>query len=269
MLGNRVAALQMTSSADVAHNLSSIECYLPEIKDSGATLLVLPENFAYMGLHEKDKLKFAEPFGDGVIQETVSQWAKSYDLWIVAGTIPIQSSDPKRCYASTLVFDNLGRVKARYDKIHLFDVRVSETEAHKESNSTCAGDKVVVVDTPVGRLGLSVCYDLRFPELYRLLQQQGAEVLIVPAAFTYDTGKVHWQVLLQARAIENMCYVIAANQGGTHQNGRETYGHSMIISPWGEILSECDDTSIAVANIELSQLHKKRQQFPCLNHIKL
>lgn len=266
--GDKVAVVQMTSSANITDNLVYVEQQLAKLNKEGVKLVVLPENFAFMGLNETAKLAITESFQEGLIQTKLSNLAKEYGVWIVAGTIPIRSSDSNKCYASSIVFDDLGNIVARYDKIHLFDVRVSEFEAHKESNSTCAGNEVVTCDTPIGRIGLSVCYDLRFPELYRLLAQAKADIFIVPAAFTYDTGKVHWHTLLKARAIENLSYVVAANQTGIHQNGRKTYGHSMIISPWGMIEASCnyDDTGFAIANIDLNKLNIIRQQFPCLMH---
>lgn len=267
----KIAVLQMTSLAEVSLNLQHIEKQLSLINDKTIQLVVLPENFAFMGHTEKDKLRIAEPYNNGPIQTRISQMAKKYNLWIVAGTLPIISDDPSRCFASSLVFDAKGQIVARYDKVHLFDVRVSDTESHKESNSTLPGRELCIIDTPVGRLGLSVCYDLRFPEFYRELNALGAEVLIVPAAFTFDTGKVHWHTLLKARAIENLSYVIGANQGGLHENGRKTYGHSVIISPWGHIEAHCEysDNKIITADINLDEMKRIRQRFPCLNHRKM
>ena len=197
--------------------------------------------------------------------------AKKHKIWIVAGSIPLLSEEAHRCFSSCLVFDDKGECVKRYDKIHLFDVQVSETETHKESNVTCPGDSLAVIDTPVAKVGLTICYDLRFPEMYRKLRALDADIFVVPAAFTYDTGKVHWQVLLQARAIENLSYVLAANQGGSHENGRQTYGHSMIISPWGKIEASCDASGVdlAIADIDLLSMQALRQRFPCLTHQKL
>lgn len=267
-MNKKVSVIQMTSCTNVDKNLACVSMLVEQVMVQKPSLIVLPENFAYMGLNEADKLNQAEVFGEGVIQDTISQLAKKHGVWIVAGTIPIKSEEPSRCFASSLVFNAQGECIKRYDKIHLFDVQVSATEAHKESNSTCAGNELAVVDTPVGRIGLSVCYDVRFPELYRQLRDKCADIFIVPAAFTFDTGKVHWQVLLQARAIENLCYVLASNQGGVHQNGRKTFGHSMIISPWGKIEAnlETDDISYATAEIDMDAMHKRRQIFPCLEH---
>lgn len=266
-----IAVVQMTSCADVNSNLKTVDEQLAKLNTDKVKLVILPENFAFMGLHEKSKLDIAESYQEGPIQVAISQMAKKYDLWIVAGTIPIKSKDPSRCYASSLVFNANGECVARYDKIHLFDVTVSDSESHKESNSTLAGSAIKVVNTPIGKIGLSVCYDLRFPELYRALKEADADIFIVPAAFTFDTGKYHWQTLLKARAIENLSYVAAPNQAGTHQNGRKTFGHSMIISPWGKVEAECDgsETSTITAEIDSDSMNRMRQKFPCLNHRKM
>jgi predicted amidohydrolase len=262
----RVAVVQMGSSANVKENLSRLNVFFTKAREEGAELLVLPENFAFMGMHERDKLNIAEEAGEGEIQQTVSQLAKRYGLWVIAGTIPIKTHSG-RVRASSMVYDAKGAMVARYDKIHLFDVRVSDQEAHQESLTIEPGNEVVVVDTPVGRVGLSVCYDVRFPELYRQLASKGVELLSVPSAFTAVTGLAHWEALLRARAIENLCYVLASNQVGQHVNGRHTYGHSMIVEPWGKILVEQQhDTGVIVADVDLQRLQQLRQQFPCLDH---
>ena len=265
-----VSVLQMTSNENVEQNLSFIEDTLVAADVPNHKLTVLPENFAFMGLHESDKLQFAEAYGDGPIQKRLARLAKKLQITIIAGSVPIKSSDSNRCYAACLVFDEKGHCVSRYDKIHLFDVEVSATESHKESSSVCPGEKIVVVDTSIGRIGLSICYDIRFPELYRNLRKQGADIFIVPAAFTYDTGKQHWETLLKARAIENLSFVLASDQCGTHNNGRKTFGHSMIVSPWGDKLAECQDLpGLAFASIDFDQMHKIRQRFPCIEHQKL
>lgn len=262
----RVAVLQMVSSANVQENLSSLDLLFLKARDEGAELLVLPENFAFMGLHETDKLKIAEDFGHGEIQHTVSQLAKRYRLWVIAGSIPLRSSI-ERVRASCVVYDDNGAFVDRYDKIHLFDVRISSEESHQESLTIERGDKLVVVDTPVGRIGLSICYDLRFPELYQQLLLKGAELFTIPAAFTAVTGMAHWEVLLRARAIENLCYVLASNQGGVHVNGRNTHGHSMIVEPWGKVINEHHQGSgIIFADIDLQKLRQLRLQFPTNDH---
>lgn len=264
-----VAVLQLISSSDVLANLLTIEPFLETCKQKGIKLLVVPENFSFMGFHERDKWSIAELYNEGLIQDRLSQWAKHYNLWIVAGTMPMKGRQEK-VRSTCLVFDNYGKVAARYDKIHLFDVSISDDESYRESDSIEAGSDVVIVDSPVGRLGLSVCYDLRFAELYRELTVRGAQLLAVPSAFTFATGEAHWEVLLRARAIENLCYVLAANQGGVHENGRQTYGHSMIIAPWGNVLAKAPEgINLIHAKIDLNQQAMLRIQFPCLNHHKL
>lgn len=261
-----ISAVQMTSCATVATNLACVEKMCVQAREEEVALLLLPENFAFMGKQEKDKLALAETMGKGEIQETVSALAKKYNLWIIAGTMA-QKTASERVRASCLVFDNKGICAARYDKIHLFDVRVSESEAHQESLTIEPGERVVVVDTPVGRIGLTVCYDLRFPELYHRLREQGADIFTVPSAFTAVTGAAHWEVLLRARAIENLCYVLAANQSGRHENGRDTWGHSMIVDPWGHILAmQQNGEGLVKAAIDLQRLEQLRRQFPCNTH---
>lgn len=263
-----VAALQMASGPQVQANLMEAGRLIREAAGRGAKLLVLPETFAMMGVHETDRVKVAEPFADGPIQSYISQQAKKFGVWIVAGTIPIRSDDPERAFASSLLFDDKGEVAARYDKIHLFDVTLSENqEVYTESDTTMPGDQPVIVDTPFGKLGMSICYDLRFPELYRYLSEKGAEILVVPAAFTEVTGKAHWEVLLRARAIENLAYVIAAAQGGYHVNGRTTYGHSMIVDYWGQVRAVQErGPGFVMTSIDLTTQAKTRQTFPVLSH---
>ncbi len=262
----RAAVLQMVSSAQVKENLQSLDQFCLDAKEAGAELLVLPENFAFMGTDDKAKLLIAETYGEGEIQQAVGQLAKRYKLWMIAGTIPIKCSKDK-VKASSFVFDEKGNTVAHYDKIHLFDVGVSTQEAYQESLSIERGDIAVVVDTPVGCVGLSVCYDLRFPELYRQLVLKGAELFSIPSAFTATTGRAHWEILLRARAIENLCYVLAPNQGGVHASGRHTYGHSLIIEPWGTILAEQPvEPGVIVADIDLEHLRTLRRQFPCNDH---
>ncbi|KTD51716.1 nitrilase [Legionella quinlivanii] len=263
---SKVAVLQMVSSASPAENLRQVDLLLASAKEQNVELAVLPENFAFMGLKETDKLGLAESYPHGEIQGKVSALASKYGLWIIAGTIPVKGLQDK-VRSSSLVFDERGLCAARYDKIHLFDVRVSEQEAHQESLTIERGSELVVAETPVGKIGLTVCYDLRFPELYQQLLMRGAELFSVPSAFTAITGMAHWEVLLRARAIENLCYVLAANQGGTHQNGRQTYGHSMIIEPWGKILGQHENNAgMVTADIDLPRLHQLRRQFPCVEH---
>jgi len=264
---SKVAVIQMVSNASWEVNKLSAMKLVGQAREQGAELVLLPENFAYMGLQEKDKLTIAESYQQGVIQTALSEIARENNIWVIAGTVPIISHDAKKVKSASIVYDNTGKVAARYDKIHLFDVRVSETEEHKESDSVIAGDKLVVVDTPIGKVGLSVCYDLRFPELYQQLREKGAEIFSVPAAFTAVTGLAHWEVLLRARAIEILCYVLASNQGGSHENGRYTYGHSMIVEPWGKVLACASlGEALVMDDIDLSRMTLLRQQFPCNEH---
>ena len=264
-----VAAVQMNSGPDVAANLAAAGRWLAQAHAQGAALAVLPENFALMGARETDKLAVAEADGGGPIQEFLAQTARRLQMWIVAGTIPLKvPGQADRVYAASLVYDDKGKAVARYDKIHLFDVAVPGGERYCESASIARGEaRAVVVDTPLGKLGLSVCYDLRFPELYRRLSAAGAEILLVPSAFTERTGRSHWEFLLRARAVENLCYVVAPNQCGEHAGGRRTWGHSAVIDPWGEVLACRDaDDGVATAVVSRQHLQELRAGFPALEH---
>lgn len=266
-----VAVIQMLSSDNVAENLRAASEWVYRAADQGAKLVALPENFALMGRHQSDVLKIAETAGDGMIQSFLADLAKQAGVWLVGGTLPMRSSEPDRVYSACTLWNDLGQCVARYHKIHLYDVDLPEKgEAYRESKTFMAGDALVVADTPCGRLGLSVCYDLRFPELYRALQIQGAELIVVPSAFTATTGAAHWHVLLRARAIENLCAVLAPDQGGTHVNGRSTYGHSLIISPWGEILAEAEPgPGMILADLDRTKQAEMRRTFPVLQHARL
>jgi nitrilase len=258
----------MASSPNVSANLLKAGQLIEEAAQAGAKLVVLPENFALMGADEFDKVKIREAEGEGPIQEFLANTAKKHGIWLVGGTIPLQADDDNKVRAACLVYNDQGEAVARYDKIHLFDVNVPGTdEVYKESASIEAGDHIRVVETPYGKLGIAVCYDLRFPEFFRTATNEGIDILAVPAAFTAETGAAHWEVLLRARAIENQCYVIASNQGGFHINGRKTFGHSMIIDPWGVVL-DCYKTGAGFvsAEIDLDKLEKTRQSFPVLQH---
>jgi nitrilase len=268
----RVAAIQMTTGDDPRENLTCARRLLGEAAAAGARLAVLPENFSFMGATDVEKLGFAEDAGDGPLQRAVAEMARSLGLWIVAGTLPLRAPEqPGKVYAASLVFDPAGHCVSRYDKIHLFDVEVMGTERYRESGTIAPGGlEAVTVATPHGRLGLSVCYDVRFPELYRLLVAAGAEILCVPSAFTFKTGQAHWEVLLRARAIENQCYVIAPGQTGTHPGGRSTWGHSMIVDPWGRILSQVEDgPGFAIAELPMTPLQDLRRRFPALAHRRI
>ena len=220
--------------------------------------------FAIMCSKADDKVVVRESFGSGKIQGFLSEQSAKHGVWIVGGTVPIACDIKNKIKAASLVYDNEGNCVARYDKMHLFDVTLSQSEFYRESDSTEPGDEMVVVDTPVGKLGLSVCYDIRFPALYTQLSDLGAEIMVIPAAFTLKTGEAHWQLLARARAVENFCYVIGACQGGTHVEGRQTYGHSLIVHPWGNVIQEVTSLGKAViyADVDLQELHKIRESIP-------
>jgi len=268
---SRVAAIQMASGPNVGANLIEVKRLITLAVEAEAKLIVLPENFAIMGLTEEDKVGLREKEGDGPIQTFLSQQAKDNGVWIVGGTIPLDSSTDNKVRAACLLFDSEGKQVARYDKIHLFDVMLEENkESYIESQTIEAGDSCGVVDTPFGRLGLAICYDLRFPELFRALLDQGVEIIAVPSAFTAITGRAHWETLVRARAIENLSYVIAAAQGGYHVNGRETYGNSMIVDPWGTVLDRLPNGSgVISAEIDPVRLAQTRHNFPSISHRKL
>ena len=253
----KVAAIQMTSGHVVQDNLAAAGKLLREAKELGADIACLPENFSFIGLKDADKLQVAEADGAGPIQEFLRDTARQLKLWILGGTTVIKGDSATRVANASLLIDSDGKRVARYDKIHLFDVAIP-------------GRKVVVADTPVGRLGLSVCYDMRFPELYRELVSEGAEWLAMPAAFTVPTGRAHWETLLRARAIENLCYVVAPAQAGTHTSGRETYGDTLIIDYWGQVLSHKPTGSgVITADIDLVKQAETRARFPALDNRRL
>lgn len=267
----KIAAVQMASGTNVSANLIEVSRQIVSAAQAGAKLIVLPENFAIMGFQDADQVKIAEEEGKGPIQEFLSEQAKKNKVWLVSGTIPLKSTNENKVYAACLVYNENGEQVSRYNKIHLFDVHLEITsETYKESETIESGNQVIVIDTPFGKLGLAICYDLRFPELFRQLVLQGAEILVLPSAFTAITGNAHWEVLLRARAIENLCYVVASAQGGYHVNGRETHGDSMIIDPWGAILDRLPQGSgYVIAEIDIENIHKVRQNFPVLQHRKI
>jgi nitrilase len=267
----KVAALQMTSTHDVEVNLSVARRLLADAAGDGARLAILPENFACMPRIESDRLAMAERPDDGPIQSFLADCAAEFSLYIVGGTIPVQVEGHEQHPTQTcLLYGDDGSRLARYDKIHLFDVSVpddSGQESYKESDYTTPGAGIVLADTPAGRLGLAVCYDLRFPEFFRSLLDAGMEVAVLPSAFTDTTGQAHWEVLLRARAIENLIWIIAAAQVGRHPNGRRTFGHSMIVDPWGTVVARLNEgTGLAVADIDLNRQEKIRTDFPSLEH---
>ena len=267
----KVAVIQMNSGDEVAANLAQAAALLEQAAAAGAVLAALPENCAFMGAKERDKLTHAEPDGAGPIQRFFAETAARLKLWVLAGTLPIRA-DHDHVFAASCLYSAQGERAARYDKIHLFDVDVGSGERYRESNSITPGALMpTVVDSPCGRLGLTVCYDLRFPELYRALASQQATVLTVPAAFTATTGAAHWHTLLKARAVENQCFVLAPGQCGTHPGGRSTFGHSLILDPWGETLAEVSDNApgFAIASLDPNHLQAVRARFPALTHRRL
>jgi nitrilase len=263
-----VAAVQMTSVADVARNLATARRLLGEARNRGACLAVLPENFSFMGRNEAERRQIVERDGDGPVQQAVAAMAREFRLWIIAGTQPIEVSGDARPANACVVYDSAGKCAARYDKIHLFDVDLpGGREGYRESNNAVPGAKPVLVDTPAGRVGLTVCYDLRFPELFRQLVAEGAEIFSVPSAFTAPTGRAHWEVLLRARAIEDLCFVIAAAQSGLHDSNRETYGDSLVVDFWGRVLArEPRGSAVVTAALDRDAQAATRANFPALKH---
>jgi len=266
-----VVAIQMASGPNVNANLLEAERLINNAVTEGAQLVVLPENFALMGHKETDKLAIKEQPGVGEIQDFLSQQAKKHAIWIVGGSIPMASDDENRIRSACILFDDQGEQIARYDKIHMFDVSLPDSvERYIESETIEPGNETLVVETPFGKLGLAICYDLRFPEMFRELLDKGMEILVIPSAFTEITGRAHWEPLLRARAIENQCYVVAAAQGGYHASGRETHGNSMIIDPWGIILNRLSKASgVVKAEIEIERIESIRQTFPAVEHRRL
>lgn len=264
------AVIQMVSQDDVLANLATARRLLEQAAAAGARLAVLPENFAAMGRRDLAALGRAEASGEGPILPWLQRTARDLGLWIVAGTIPLppDGQADAKAHACSLLFDEHGQRVARYDKLHLFDVDVSDSRGrYRESDDYAFGSRVVVADTPVGRLGLTVCYDLRFPELYSGLRAAGAELITAPAAFTAVTGAAHWQVLVRARAIETQCYVLAAGQGGGHPGGRETFGHSAIIDPWGRVQAEQPSGEAVLLGVrDGAEQAAIRQRMPVASH---
>lgn len=267
----QVAAIQMASGPNVQANLLEAQRWILQAVEQGAGLVVLPENFAHMGAQEQDKLDIRETEGQGPIQAFLAEQARKHGIWLVGGTIPLVGENPDKVRSSCLLYDASGEQAARYDKIHLFDVRLQEnSEQYDESRYIEPGERAVVVDTPFGKLGLAICYDLRFPELFRQMVEQGAQLIALPSAFTATTGKAHWEPLVRARAIENLCYLIASDQGGYHVNGRETHGDSLIVNPWGSVLERLPrGTGVVVSEIDLEQQGELRRSFPVLQHRRL
>lgn len=261
----KVAAVQMVSGVSVADNLGEAGRLIAQAVADGARLVVLPEYFCLMGRHDTDKLALCEEPGHGPIQDFLSQQAREHGIWLVGGTLPLRSPDADRFYNACLTIGPDGHVCGRYDKIHLFGFQRGD-EVYDESRVIRPGDNTPqVLDLPLGRVGLAICYDLRFPELFRAWGE--VNLLVLPAAFTYTTGSVHWEILLRARAIENQCYVLASAQGGQHENGRRTWGHSMLIDPWGAIL-DClpEGSGIVSGQLDQRRIEDVRQALPALRH---
>lgn len=260
----KVAAVQMASGPNVTGNLNEARRLIEKAVEQGARLVVLPEYFPIMGMNDTDKIAVREQPGDGPIQQFLSDIARQHKIWLVGGSIPLAASTPDKVLNSCLVFDEFGEQVARYDKIHLFNLELGNEQYH-EANTIESGDKVVVVDSPFGRIGLAICYDLRFPELFRAMQD--VDIIVLPSAFTETTGKMHWEPLLRARAIENLAYVIAAAQGGYHVSGRETHGHTMIVDPWGRILDQMSRGSgVVIAEVNRGYQASLRASLPALTH---
>ena len=267
----KIASIQMVSTPDVQENLSIASRLIAAATTEGAQLAVLPEYFCLMGLKDTDKVRARESIGNGPIQEQLSDIAKQNNIYLVAGTIPLEAKDPNKVLNTTLVFNPAGEQISRYDKIHLFGFQTA-TERYQESETIEAGNAPGLLKISIGgndwTFGLSICYDLRFPELYRALGQ--VDCHIIPAAFTYTTGKDHWEILLRARAIENQCYVLASAQGGIHQNQRRTWGNSMLIDPWGSILANLPEGEGFISGVLCKdKLNEVRSKLPALTHRKL
>ncbi len=268
----RAAVIQMVSGADVGQNLADAANLIGAAKAAGAGFAALPEFFAIISVDDRAKLAIRETFGRGPLQDFLSAQARQHGIWLLGGTLPIQSDEPERVYNSSLLYDPQGNCVARYDKMHLFDVYVDaeKREQYNESATMKHGAQPVVAATPFGNIGMSVCYDLRFPELYRGMHAQGIVMITAPSAFTARTGEKHWEILLRARAVENLCFVIAPGQGGVHNEKRATWGHSMIVDPWGEILC-CVEAGpgFACADLDFDALQALRRSFSALNHRRL
>lgn len=259
----------MNSGADIKENLQQAEELIVQAAKAGAKLIVLPEMFAIMSADETEKVKYAEHEGKGYIQNFLAQQASTHAAWIVGGTIPLITDQPNKVAAACLIYNPQGQIAARYDKIHLFDVSVNNHH-YNESKHIMPGNQAKVLDTPFGKLGVCVCYDIRFPELAGCLVNNGAEIIVVPTAFTKATGIAHWNILIRALAIQTQCFVIAACEVGHHPNGRSTYGHSMVIDPWGNVLSLLEDgIGISKAHIDLEQVEAVRKNMPLQKHRRL
>ncbi|SIO41448.1 carbon-nitrogen hydrolase family protein [Salinivibrio sp. ES.052] len=265
----KAGVIQMTSSADPAHNMKTLQASLHRLSEQGVKLALTPENALVFG-GKRDYQRHAERLGQGPLQQQLAELAHQYDLWLVVGAFPIQN-DNGMLSSTSLVFDNAGHLRGSYDKLHLFDVEVGDAHGrYCESDYFAAGDRLTTVDTPFGCLGLSICYDVRFAPMYQALRTQGADVITIPAAFTRVTGQAHWEALLRARAIETQCWVIAAGQCGEHSKGRQTWGHSMIIDPWGQVVASLgSEPGVTWAELDLSVSESIRGKMPVQSHTRL
>jgi deaminated glutathione amidase len=264
----RAAVIQMCSGPDPRTNLAAAGRLLEEAAEAGAVLAVLPENFSFLGRGELDRAAVAERPGDGLVQAFLAARARELGLWIVGGTVPILETGEPRPRAASILFDATGRVVARYDKLHLFNVDLPGLEeGYRESAGTMPGNEVVLADSPLGRLGLAVCYDVRFPELFRSMTDAGLAIISLPAAFTVPTGRAHWELLVRARAVENLAFVLAAAQWGEHEGGRRTWGDSMIVDHWGGVLARRPEgVGVVVADLDPEAQAAARARFPALTH---
>ena len=263
----RIAAIQMVSTPDITANIATASRLVAQAAQAGAVLVSLPEYWPLLGLNERDKLAHAETPGAGPIQAAMASWAALHGIWLIGGTLPLASPQPDKVLNTLLVYGPNGQQAARYDKLHLFSFSRG-AESYDEARTITPGNSAQSVETPFGRIGLSVCYDLRFPELYRALGD--CRLIVVPSAFTYTTGAAHWEILLRARAIENQCYVLAAAQGGVHPNGRRTWGHSMLIDPWGDIVAVlAEGEGMVVGDIDANRQAAVRESLPALRHRRL
>jgi predicted amidohydrolase len=261
---NRIAAVQMISTPVVADNIASARRLVTEAARDGASLVLLPEYWPILGMHENDKLAVAEQPGAGPIQDAMASLARELGIWLIGGTLPLAAPVPGKVLNTLLAYGPDGTLAGRYDKIHLFGFTRGE-ENYNESRTIAAGSDVQTLETPLGRIGLSVCYDLRFPELYRAIG--AVSLIVVPSAFTYTTGQAHWEILLRARAIENQCYMLAAAQGGVHPNGRRTWGHSMLVDPWGEVIAVLPEgEGVISGELDPAKLKTVRGNLPALQH---
>jgi len=265
----KIAAVQMVSGTSPERNSATAQRLIKEAAYAGAELVVLPEYFCAMGRSDRDKLGLAEAPGDGPLQQMLSDTAREHGIWLIGGTLPIRTDDPDRVLNANCVYAPDGSLAVRYDKIHLFKYE-TERDHYDEGRTIRAGDGPTAFQAGALRVGLSVCYDLRFPELYRALMHPPCDLISVPAAFTYPTGLAHWELLLRARAVENQCYVIAAAQGGQHENGRRTFGHSMVVDPWGQVLNVLPEgEGVVLAELDLARIASVRAQLPALEHRRI